>query len=172
MYDKVFLDLEETVIVSWHDRYFTNVQKVRDWLKEHQITEVGIFSFAIYNDADKEIFEKEIKVGLADAFGISITTWPSVLEMMKIDTKFTGDRWFDPRSVGQGVTDYINTRGKQQGFINFANAMYPDARNIALLDDVVQDVTLTYRDTGRQIHLVNVDKLDGIPSYRSPKLAY
>jgi hypothetical protein len=172
MFDKVFLDLEDTVITNWRDQYYTNVQKVRTWLIENEIKEVGIFSFAIYDDADKTIFEKQLKVGLTDVFGIRITTWPSVLEMMDIDTRHTGDYWRNESSIGTAVTEFINLRGKTQAFINFANEQFPDAKSIALLDDVVKNTIITYPDEQRTIHLVNVDKLPGLPAYQVPKLPY
>jgi len=160
MFDTIFLDLEDTVIESWHSPYYTNLQKVRKWLKDNTVTEVGIFSFAIHNDADKAIFDQQMRVGLTDALGIRITTWPSVLEMMTIDTKYTGDHWVRPGvTQSEGVTDYVNMRGKQNAFINFVNATLPNSRHAALLDDIVEDVTLTYRNTGRQISMVNVLKL-------------
>jgi hypothetical protein len=71
MFDTIFLDLEDTVIESWHSPYYTNLQKVRKWLKDNAVTEVGIFSFAIHNDADKAVFDQQMRVGLTDALGIS-----------------------------------------------------------------------------------------------------
>jgi hypothetical protein len=163
MFDAVFLDLEETVIESWHSPYYTNIQKVRKWLQDNHVTEAGIFSFAIYDDRDKQRFEAEMKAGLSDVLGIRITTWPSVLEMMAVDTKYTGTQWImsaDTQSFD--TTEYINLRGKQQGFINYAKATLPESSKVALIDDVIDNLTMTYHDTGMQIELVNVLTLDGV----------
>jgi hypothetical protein len=163
MFDAVFLDLEETVIESWHSPYYTNIQKVRKWLNDNAVKEAGIFSFAIYNDPDKRRFEQEMKAGLSDVLGISLTTWPSVLDMIAVDTKHTGVRWITSAATASvDSIEYVNMRGKQQGFINYVNEVLPHARRIALLDDIVDDLTLTYRDTGREITLVNVTKLEGV----------
>lgn len=155
-YDVVYLDLEETVINNWQEQFLVHTYDVRKWLREHDVAEVGIFSFAIHNSIDKVLFEKSLKADLERALEVKIVKWPSVIEMMEDDTRHTGDHWFQNDSPGFAVTEYINTRGKQNAFINYVDYRHEDAKNAVLLDDVVRNMTLTYHDLERSIHLVNV----------------
>lgn len=157
-FDRVFLDLEETVINNWHEQYLVNTLKVKDWLQSIEAKEVDIFSFAIYHDADKTKFVKEMKPFLERVLEVEINTWPSVIEMAIADTKETGDYWLrDSESLG--IIEYINVRGKTYGFINYVRQVYR-GQNCVLLDDVVPDMTVTFDNEDPQtIQLVNVKKL-------------
>jgi hypothetical protein len=157
-YDRIFLDLEETIINSWQDQLLVNTQKVKDWLREIGATEVDIFSFAIYNERDQEIFVRQMKPFLERVLEVKINTWPSVIEMAVADTKETGIYWLrDSESLG--IVEYINLRGKMYGFINYVRHMYPGLANVVLLDDVVPNTTMSFNDDNQSIHLVNVKKL-------------
>ena len=79
----LFLDLEETVIRSWDNPLFCNTDFILDVLKKENVKQVHIYSFAIYNDHDKEIFEKTMKAGLEQHLGVEILSWMSIKELMK-----------------------------------------------------------------------------------------
>ena len=63
----IWLDLEETIISSWADflsfsyNCIINEKKIRKFLRDNNIKEVNVFSFAIWNDKDKEVFVKDIR---------------------------------------------------------------------------------------------------------------
>ena len=149
-----WLDLEQTIIASWDDVFLINVGSIKEFLKDRGITEVGIFSFAIYNEADKEEFQKNVKPIIERALGVTVILWPSVRDMIRIDKQYTGDH-FDSENE---VHDYIQFRGKKDGFINYINATC-NFDTAILIDDVVPDLTLSHRFDGWSIELWNVDSL-------------
>lgn len=149
----VFLDLEETIIDSWHSGLLVNVQVLRDFLEKNNVTEVGIFSFAVYNDRDLEIFNRDHKPFIERALNVTITSCVTVEQMMKKDTAFTGI-FFD------NVSDFISVRGKKDAFINFVNGNVKFDKAM-LIDDVVPNMTVRFNDLNKEIELVNVLKLAG-----------
>ena len=149
-----WLDLEQTIIASWDDVFLINVTTIRDFLKSRNITEVGIFSFAIYNEADKEEFRKNVKPIIELALGVTVTTYPSVQDMIRVEKQFTGVRFDQPYEV----TEYIHLRGKKDAFINYIQGIC-EFETAILIDDVVPDLTLSHRFKGWAIELWNVDSL-------------
>lgn len=150
----VFLDLEQTIIASWDDPYLCNVSKIRDFLEKLKVKEIGIFSFAIYNDTDVAIFWRDIAPIIERALDVKVLVAPSVQSQIRIDREFTGHS-FSPDTE---VHDFIALRGKVQAFINYVNATYHYNRAI-LIDDVVPDHTLTDRRNGWSIEFYNVDRI-------------
>ena len=150
----LYLDLEATIIASWQDPHLINVASIRHFLKERRITEVSIFSYAIYNDADKRIFAEQIKPDIERALGVTVMGWPSVQDMIREEKKYTGivfDQAYE-------VTEYIQLRGKKDGFINYVQGTC-EFEVAILIDDVVPDLTLSHRFKGWSIELWNVDSL-------------
>lgn len=147
-----FLDLEETVIDSWGSARLVNTDSVRHFLRLQDATKVGVFSFAIQNDSDREEFFDKIAPRLADALDIQFSReCPTVTELRALDQHVTGT-WFD------SVFDFIQLRGKQQAFTLWANTNFRNT-NCVLVDDTVDDITVHNRLTGRDIHFVNVVNL-------------
>lgn len=149
-----FLDLEQTIIESWDHPDLINVVKIDKWLKQNKVNEVSIFSFAIWNDKDKQHFNDVIKPTIEDALGVRVMTWPSVQDMMRIDFNHTGIRFEE----GHAVSEFIQLRGKEQGFFNFVCNQY-DFDRAVLIDDVVPDMTRTHRTKGWSVEFWNVDNL-------------
>lgn len=149
----VFLDLEETIIDSWQSGLLVNVQVLREFLEKNNVTEIGIFSFAVYNDRDLEIFNRDHKPFIEKALNVTVTSCVTVEQMQKSDTKFTGI-FFD------NISDFISVRGKKDAFINFVNANIKFDKAM-LIDDVVPNMTIRFNDLNKEIELVNVLKLAG-----------
>lgn len=161
----VFLDLEETIIDSWESGNLVNVQVIKDYLEKNNIKEVGIFSFAIYNDRDLDIFSRDHKTAIERVLNVTISTVISVEQMLKLDTAFTG-------LFFESVSDFISIRGKKDAFINFVNGNVKFDKAI-LIDDVVPNMSIKYHDVNAEIELVNVLKLAGkfvsnAPQYDQP----
>ena len=149
-----FLDLEQTIIASWDDPVLINVDKISAFLKQNRADEVRIFSFAIYDDKDKRKFDDTIKHDIQRALDLPVLTWPSVQDMMRADFEHTGVR-FEP---GHEMTEFIQLRGKAQGFFNYVCHHYNFDRAV-LIDDVVPDLSFTHRKKGWTVELFNVDSL-------------
>lgn len=147
-----FLDLEETVIDSWGSARLVNTNLVRDFLHSNKVQKVGVFSFAIQNDSDRQEFFDKIAPNLAKALNIEFSRdCPTVAELRALDQHVTST-WFD------SVFDFIQLRGKQQAFTLWANTNFRGT-DCVLVDDTVDDVTVHNRLTGRNIHFVNVVNL-------------
>ncbi len=146
----IFFDLEETLILSWTDHYLCNRNKIIEFLDFYDIKEIHIFSFAIWNDDDKQHFNTEIKPFIEDNYKVCILSAPSVQEMRHSDTELTGIHY-------DSITDYISIRGKVGAFENWVQAAVGLKRNHnILIDDVVPNKTITNRTVGYKIDYINV----------------
>ena len=144
----VFLDLEETIIKSWHDPVLINVEKIRSFLKEHNTTKIHIFSFAIDNGMDKLKFNHSgLKKEIEDRLDVEIVATPSVQEIMKVCVSHTGNVF--------EMYEFKALWGKMRAFHDFINACFVGCE-CWLLDDVVQNTTLINRDTNTTIHTVKI----------------
>ena len=153
--ESIWLDLEQTIIASFGNPELCNVQKIGAFLQANNVSEVGIFSFAIWNEADQHEFEKHIKPTIELALDVHVVTWPTVQNMMKADFEYTGVR-FD---TAWEVSEFIQLRGKMGAFEHFIRSRRPNFIRAVLIDDVVTDTTITNRKTGQTIEFWNVDNL-------------
>lgn len=149
---KIFLDLEETVIDSWQSGLLVNSHKVRDFLADQQVSNVTIFSFAVWNDEDQKTFAKEHQRSLQKALDTHVAECPTVQDFMQADTRLTGVHWHGD------VTEFITLRGKMGAFVNWCKLHHPN-HNCVLVDDVVDNVDIVNRDTGTTIRFINVGSL-------------
>lgn len=154
-----WFDLEETIISSW-DEFLANPERaivngviIDDFIKTHSIRPdeiINIFSFAVWNQEDKEIFNR-LKGVLENRFGVKFVcclTLRDIANQVKKARHISKlDDW-----------ELINFMGKQTMFIDFMRYKDTKNMNIFLLDDVVEDMTIRYYDLNTFIHCVNVTK--------------
>ena len=155
--DIFFIDLEQTIIESWDSPDLINVGKIRKFLTDNNAKTVNIFSFAIWGEDDQRKFASKIKPSIEKALGLPVGLYPSVQDMIAADFGLTGIRF----EQGHEVSEFIQLRGKKDGFINFVLAKCHFKRAI-LIDDVVPDLTLTHRNFGWSVELWNVDSLERV----------
>lgn len=148
----VFLDLEGTIIDTWDNHEMGNIQKVRQWLKNENVKAAGIFSFAVDNEKDKADFKNAfVFKALEEALGVMFTRIVTVEEvrhaiMMKNRVKLE-DLW-----------EVKQLWGKERGFIDFCFQHFNDCECV-LLDDLVNDMTVTFTRKNLTVRTVNVDDL-------------
>jgi hypothetical protein len=147
----VFLDLEETVINNWRDGQLVNTAKVRSLLKDLGVSSVHLFSFAVYNDADKAHFTKVLKPFLEQALEVEFLDNPSVADFKLADTQLTGIHW-------DSLTDFIQVRGKIDGFRSWCKVKFDKQHNV-LIDDTVPNATWHNTDTGLVLQFIDVRRL-------------
>lgn len=150
-----FIDLEETIIHSFSDPVLCNATRIREFLRQEGASELHIFSYAIYDDADKAIFNKEIKASIENALWLPVVSCASVLDMVKADEDLTGVKF----EKGHEVSEYIQLRGKKDGFINYVLSRGGDFKRAVLIDDIVPDLTVSHRTKGWSIELWNVNSI-------------
>lgn len=159
---KLFLDLEETVIRSWSNQTLCNIGKIKNFLDTNPGVDrhdVRIFSFAIYNEADRKEFERDIKPMLERGLNITVTEWPSVMQIAELDQRLTGCRWMDADTMGGlDICEFIAIRGKPGAFENYIWAEGEDGESYVLIDDVVPQRSIIDHRRRIQIDLINVDK--------------
>jgi len=164
MNTKVFLDLEETVITNWSEELLHHPERVKRFLDSIPGFDrtVEIFSFAIGNQRDKDLFvSRKMKEMLERELNVDIVAWPSVEEMARASQKFTGCRWLfnDECPSGLDLTEFISIKGKVGAFDDFCMLNHPKDTHCILIDDIVPDrITKFWRDN-LIIELVNVDRL-------------
>jgi len=151
---KFFFDLEETLITDWHDPLLCNVQKVKKWIADNGVKQAGIFSWAVWNQADVDVFNKTLKTWLEGVFEI---------EFIEVITKNDAVRavCFTKSLRCVDMTDVIDIAsifGKHGIFTEWCLATKRDCICV-LLDDVVPDRIITDKVTGVTVKLVNVDRL-------------
>ena len=160
-----YLDLENTIIGTFKDGgSLRNVQKIRQILQDRGVEEVGIFSFALFNEADKYYFQNTLQAAIEDALSVKVTTVPTIIEMMVSDYEYTGT-YFDPRN-GCDMSDWITIRHKEGAFkywilnkfVNQKASPRCDIVKTLLIDDVVPNMYSTYTDEQLVIEYLNIDK--------------
>jgi hypothetical protein len=147
----VFLDLEETVINNWHDATLVNTTKVRDLLGTLGVSSVRLFSFALYHDKDRDRFNTVLKPFLERALDVKFLDSPTVEDFLLADKQITGLHW-------DGITDFIQVRGKIDAFRSWCKAKFDKQHNI-LIDDTVPNATWHNTDTGLILQYIDVKRL-------------
>ncbi len=151
MMKKIFLDLEGTVITTWGDAMLCNTAVVGKFLKAEGVTEVDIFSFAVYDDADRQSFNNGIKKALEmSSLGVTINHCPTVDDMMRVVKRFTMTAWTRQ--------EMLSVWGKYRTFVDYCRAQYKDMECV-LVDDVVPNMTIVDHDKNLTIRFVNVETL-------------
>lgn len=146
-----FFDLEETLIKSWSNPVLANYRRVQDFIARCGIKEIHVFSFAIYDAADQEVFVRELKPFLERALGVRILSWPSVDELLKQTIDLGGPAWTR--------VEYLNSWGKVRAFADHVRHHCLPGHAL-LVDDVVPDVATVERRSGHVVECINIHSLD------------
>lgn len=145
----IFLDLEETLILSWYDPIVLSVDFIKELLRNEGTSKVHIFSFAIANDTDKKTFELYIKKHIESHFDIEVLSWMSVDEIMREVYKHN-------RIVLERY-EFTTMWGKLKAFHDFCNVRYANS-DCVLVDDDVPNSTFSLPDKNLIIRTIQVPK--------------
>lgn len=148
---KVYLDLEGTVLTNFDDPVLMNVQRVKDFLDSLNVKVVSVFSFAVYDERDKETFAREMQPMLERALGVTVMECPSVDDMMAEVFHQTGCQF--------GRQEFLTAYGKENAFRAFVKATQ-DSGTFLLLDDVVEDTCFNRNGKHTQQTVKTVNVLD------------
>lgn len=149
---KVFyFDLEETLITSWVDTLLCNKEKVEAFIKQHNVKEVHIFSAAIWDDYDKNIFEKTLKGWLEGVYNISIVSWPSMKDV------WAKTNWKTVKF--DNVSEFIMIIGKKRMFEDWCKLMHHRDSHCILLDDSFEEESLISKVHNTIIEVVDINKV-------------
>ena len=146
MIKKVFLDLEGTIINNWNQAELINVSLLSAYLRRHAVKEISIFSFAIWDNDDKDRFEQQMKAMLERALDVQVIEWRSVDDMLT--------------SVGCDLNermDFIRERGKARAFIDVCKVREHSGSTCVLIDDAVPYETLVSHTLNLELQLIPID---------------
>jgi len=136
---KLFLDLEEVLIKDWYDPYclLGKLDIIKSFCKQHDIKEAILFSAAVWNKEDIEVFNTEIRAELEGILSIT-------LEPLKMDLAFQKICTNSMISIQHAkfVTDIFPINPKRDMFLNHILLEYgkiKDPEEFVLFDDTVQD---------------------------------
>ncbi len=149
---KVFyFDLEETLITSCVDTLLCNKEKVEAFIKQYNVKEVHIFSAAIWDDYDKNIFEKNLKEWLEGVYNISIISWPSMKDV------WAKTNWKTVKF--DNVSEFIMIIGKKRMFEDWCKLIHHRDSHCILLDDSFEEESLISKVNNTIIEVVDINKV-------------
>ena len=148
---RLFLDLEDTVVDNWDDFMFipSKCEKIRNYIKDNNIAEVIIFSFAIDDEKDEEIFKRQHREDLERVLGVKVG-----LVVTSNDVK---------RITGHKLLHELKYFGKQISFLHYIDIIKDDNTDYVLIDDMVENLTVAYCDSNNIITLINIDSWGNKP---------
>lgn len=150
---RVFLDLEDTVISNWFEGFPVHTEQVRHFLHvKAGVTEVDIFSFAIWDERHVDEFNARLCADLEHQLGVRVNNVVDCATMMQSDQRFTRVRF-------ENLMEFISLRGKADAFLNWAFANHP-GEHCVLVDDIVPNRLTHDFDTGTRVQTINVFALD------------
>ncbi len=148
----VWLDLEETIITSWSEGLLMNVNKLKNWLLVNDVTEIHIFSYAIWDKEDYKYFVTSgMKEMIETALGVSIVSWISVDEL-KTKVEYYEGIIYDSR------TEFMQINNKEWGFVKYCLSQYK-TEECYLIDDTVPNMGFHEYDKLLDMYLINVNSL-------------
>lgn len=149
---KLFLDLENTLISNWGENIFLNhkIDIIKQFIKDNNIKEATIFSFALTNQKDNEYFKKNLKVDLEEALNISLNVC-IIEDIFKIiTTKYGISAEF------YEFNDVYLFNGKSDMFTHFVKLLQDENEEYVLFDDVVEDSTINLKKQNKVIEFKNI----------------
>lgn len=146
----VWLDLEETLIDQWGQFNLLDdrIAKIKKFLKNIQPEQLGIWSFAIWNEQDiikfntngiREQLEQELEYKFNDIFSIE--------DIRTLVEEYEGFHY-------ESTIEFIQLNGKHWSFIKFA-FLHRDT-NFYLIDDVIPNLKIYNEDLNVEVNLINV----------------
>lgn len=161
----LFLDLEDTIITpvvnGWHDFDIINLNKITELIEEVKPDLISIFSFAIWDNYQLQLFEKHTRKHIERVINRKLSLIPTVEEIIAACCKMKGI------TNAQTVTfaDASDFWSKHEAFRlyvrkNFLHTWSDWQReiNVILLDDAVWDENFTWPDIHVSGKIINIDK--------------
>lgn len=149
---EVWLDLEDTIITGWKEGLLLNPGKIKKWLDDRDVKEIRIWSFAIWNEADKKRFVGSgMKQMIETALERPILEWPSMAEMQVAVQHYEG-------IIYDSRTEFMQLNSKKWSFIKYCLG-HKKNTTCVLIDDAVPNMTIKELDLLLTIELIKVQTL-------------
>lgn len=146
---KLFLDLEETLIESWNNPTLLpeKVSVIREFCKEHSITEATMFSLAIFDEREVEFFNKHFKEWLEKHLEISLQALALEVVFKEIISKN------GILANMNELSDIFIFNMKEQAFTEWIFKKEDKNVEFILFDDMIQNKDIFIRDKNVKITL-------------------
>lgn len=145
---RVFIDLEETIIESWYNPLLMNVIKIKNILSTLEVSSVDIFSAAIWNDTDKQIFLLQMKEAIERVLGIKIINVIS-MEDVHVQTQWKQAKF-------ESICEMIALIGKKRMFEDWCREKHFN-EHCVLVDDSFGNSFLHNCDSGGIVQVIDVN---------------
>lgn len=156
MHKALFLDLESTIITpvgdGWHNFELINIPKIQDVISEFQPDEISIFSFAIHNFHERDLFNKITRPWIErslDCYLLRVPTVEEIIQKCKNTMGMNGVVSF---------MDMLDFWSKNFSFQLFAKSLGKDVE-VLLLDDIVFNQDFSWQDENIHGKIRNIDSL-------------
>lgn len=157
----LWLDLEDTVITpvldGWFNTHVINVQKVKDFISDFRPDQVHIFSFAVWNEFERNAFNMGTRPMLEKALGVKFSSVPTVDdEILPIACKVMG---ISKDAVK--FSDMSEFWGKHESFRLNMRHLFRANKNqveVVLLDDAVFNEEFFWPDLNVKGRIINIDQ--------------
>jgi hypothetical protein len=158
----LFLDLEDTVIEpvpnGWANTHMINTDKIEKFIVDKNITDLRIFSFAVWDQKQKSQFEFWVQKAIERRFGMSFSQVPTI-----------DDDILPACCKQKGLvveltefSDMVEFWGKDLSFILCMKEWFKNNKEkheVFLLDDSVNDMSFDLKQENIVGHIINIDLL-------------
>lgn len=162
------LDLESTLIApvptgtgGWYhtDLYPAGIARTKEYIRRWQPHSINIFSFAIWNEEERQNFNLGCRPGLEKALGIKFDAVPTVEEMCRVLIPIFR------RELSR--TELLQFLGKQIAFRECMHARGMKGNidpgiDVTLLDDVVYNESFNWPEMKISGHILNIDQMEHV----------
>lgn len=159
----LWLDLEDTIIFpvteGWNNTHIIpeNLKKIQDFIMYFGPDYLHIFSFAVWNDWEKQRFNDSTRAMIEKALGLRFMTVPTVDEIISVCKK--------AKNIQSEITfqELLDFWGKHEAFRLYIQHLFKagnTAADVALLDDAVFNEIFEWRDLQIKGMILNIDTLE------------
>lgn len=146
----LLLDLESTLIPVWTD--FTpipeNIEKIKTYANKFQPDLVGLFSWAMWDQRDVEIWERN-KHWCEDALGFNITQSNTILDFISAIKMHCGPSHMDNM-------DFFDFYNKETCLFNLMLNGWNEFNEVVLFDDAVKPCEVYFERTSSSLKIINI----------------
>lgn len=150
----ILLDLEQTVIPSWDDRWLdpTAITKINATIASMGLKHfsLGLMSWAVWNDADIQVFREDLQKPLEDALGASFELVWGMPQWAEEVFKMTNRR--------VTMEDLFDMMGKHEVLMACRNSPRLQ-RTVLFFDDTAHHGLRMSSPEGLDLHFFNIDRI-------------
>jgi len=168
---RIFFDLEDTVIDSFmNDERFINVVQMKNFIKDRNITEVEIFSRALWEKKERIHFDKRVRKNFPIVLGIEVIGNPVINpELIRMICKL---KHINTMSNG----DFFDFFGKQDSFMLMVEFLidYKNCRDthFILVDDMVKTMNIEFVHRNVTVETINIRDIINNHEYNEKDNSY